>query len=281
MQRVQSSPIYKIRVLFSGAIQQIGWFIYWFGLVFALVFVGNADFSFIHFRGEIVNMPGVVLGTEETGSSEGDIEVVKTYFAFTDADGRTYEGASYATGEWLDDDSQVTIEYPKGKPQHARIQGFRSAQFGMGVVFVLIFPLTGFIMLVAGLSQGVKRFMLVGGGCVTTARLSGKEATGTTINERRVYALTFAYEVDGQSHTTVCKTHMPEHLEDDAEELLIYKESDPSFAEMFDDLPGHPSLDESGRLRPADGGTKVLGVLILPLLTMSTHLIHFLLMLGG
>ena len=268
---VYASIFYKIQTMFSGTVQQIGWVFYFVGLLFSSLFLSLSDLSFVHYWGSVTTTEGRSIGAEETNASSGDVPVMATHFTFTTPEGTTFDSVSYATGDYYEAGVTVPVEYPKGKPEYARIVAMRRGHFGAGVLFVLIFPFVGFMILIFGLNKGVKSMMLLSGGRLAHGRLVGKKPTSVYVNNQQVMALTFQYQVDGQHYSTVAKTHTPEDLQDEKEEALIYKPSDPSFSVMVDALPGRPTIDERGHIRPKN----MLGfvpVIILPGLSLLVHL---------
>src|SRR5687768_18324521 len=117
---------------------QIGWFVFGFGMIFAWVFIGNADFSFLTFRGPHAERYGRVTSVENTGASENDSPVVAHHYEFSVA-GSRYSGTSYTTGGSKSAGDQVTVEYDEDHPERSRIAGMRRGQFGPLVMLVLIF----------------------------------------------------------------------------------------------------------------------------------------------
>jgi hypothetical protein len=97
-------------------------------------------------------------------------------------------------------------------------------------------------------------------------RLVDKSPTNTTINNRRVFKLTFEFlDRDGNAHRTSIKTHHPENLEDDAEELLFYDPAHPEHACARDAMPGGVSVNADGSFRGVRPGRATMALLIPPL----------------
>jgi len=66
------------------------------------------------------------------------------------------------------------------------------------------------------------------------------------------------------------KTHEPEHLQDDAEEPLLYDPIRPSRATLLDHLPGAPRIDDMGQIQ-TQSPIRSLLVLIVPTLSIVGH----------
>ncbi|MGD8453005.1 MAG: DUF3592 domain-containing protein [Phycisphaerae bacterium] len=272
------------RVLCGGFANQFGWLFLGFGLVFVWIFVGFGDVSSIFiFRGELDTAMGHVTHGEKTSFSEGGDEnndgtpIYAIHYTFTDEDDRTYDGVSYATGRELDAGANVTIEFPAGSPETSRIRGMRRAPFGALVLITWVFPLVGAIFVVAGLRKGVRGGYLLRNGRLAHGRLLDKKTTNTRINNRMVYKLTFAFEADdGVTYEAIARSHEPEKLEDEADELLLYDPLRPEKAVLLDNLPGQPRFDEFGQIRT--GSVRAaLRVLILPAVTIIGHGLYALL----
>ena len=91
------------------------------------------------------------------------------------------------------------------------------------------------------------------------------------MNNQTVYKLTFEFRTDdGGVYEVVSKTHLPQLLEDEAEEQLVYDPRNPARAVMLDNLPGSPDIDELGQILPTSFSRGLLP-LILPGLALLIH----------
>ncbi|MGH9779701.1 MAG: DUF3592 domain-containing protein, partial [Candidatus Acidiferrales bacterium] len=146
----------RAQVLFGGVFSFIGWVFFTFGMVFAVVFGSFADLtSWYHFRHSPATASGTLLEVKETGASENNNRIYAYRYSFQ-AEGGDYEGVSYRTGRHHEAGEQVTIEYVEGNPELSRIRGMRRAEFGPWILFVMIFPLVGFIFILVSLRGGLK-----------------------------------------------------------------------------------------------------------------------------
>jgi hypothetical protein len=264
----------KWNILFGGFLNQFGWSFFGFGLIFFWVFAMNADLSFLHFTGRIVTVEGIVTMSVNTGASENDVPVFENHATFT-AESEEREVVSYSTGQAPGNGETVTIEYPAGKPQYARIKGMRRQIFGPVVLFVVIFPVIGLAFLFAGLKKSLRVIRLLQNGALATGKLISKVPTQTRINNQQVYKVTFRFkDHSGHEWDVTEKTHLPHLLEDEAEESLLYLPSDPRFATMLDALPRTPSINERGNIEALPLRTSLLPLMI-PLLTIVGHGLYF------
>lgn len=262
----------RLAALVGGATAQFGWAFFGFGMVFVWVFFPAAEWeSLVRFRGEMATVTGAVVACEETNCKENETRVYAIHYAFTAADGTERTGVSYATGSPRSRGDAVVVEHPKGDPSASRIQGLRRSTFNLWASFVAIFPLVGLAFIVVGLARGIKANRLLAHGNLARGVLRDKQPTNVTVNNRRVYRLTFAFTAeDGRTFEAVARTSETERLEDDPEERILYDPWNPRYAAMLDNLPGGPEIDEAGCFQPKNAARN-LAVLILPLMTLAGH----------
>lgn len=250
----------RLTVLFGSGFQPFGWLFFGFGMIFTLVFAGNADLSsMLTFRGALGEAEGVIVSSQKSAYSEGGAShgsgsgrrgtpIYRHDFTF-EFDGSTHPGISYSKGGMLPTGHKVQVEFPHGRPGTSRIKGMRNAPFGPWALLVLIFPLVGLALVVPGLASGWKSCRLLTHGVLAKGRLTTKRRTNIQVNKQHVYKLTFQYmDQFGQAHSVETKTHRPEKLEDDFEERLIYDPHRPAQAVMMDALPGTPRISEEEQI---------------------------------
>ena len=268
----------RAQVLFGGVFRFIGWIFFSFGMVFAVVFGSTADVtSWYHFRGPMPTARGTLLEVDETNASENDVRVYSYKYSFR-AEGADYEGVSYATGQRHEPGEPVVVEYVEGNPSVSRIRGMRRAEFGPWVLFVLIFPLVGFIFIVVALRGGLKANRLLRHGKLAWGALVSKEATNTRVNNRTVYKLTFEFQPEEGGHAlAVAHSHEPERLQDEQRERLLYDPFHPETAVLLDSLPASPAIDLTGNLQVRSPALAALTLLLpgIPLAGLAT-LVYFL-----
>ncbi len=256
-------------LIFGGALNQFGWIFFGFGMIFVWVFLPAAGLSSAFaFRGDMETAEGVVEESVRTNYSEGGSKhhhgtpVYATRYSFK-AGGRARTGVSYATGRTLAKGAKVTIEFPKGDPSVSRIQGMRTSPFGPFAAIVVLYPLIGLGLALAGFRNGFRAIRLLTWGREAEGTLVSREATNVRINKHPVYRLTFKFEgADKKTHTATAKTHRPEVLEDDARERLLYDPARPEDAVLFDALPGSPAIDPEGGLRCGSAAMSLMRLLL-------------------
>jgi hypothetical protein len=253
----------RIINVFNG-VTLFGWIFFGFGMLFFYFFGGNADISFLTFRGPHPTVPGQVTKVDDTHASEGDERVHAHSYQYSVA-GRTLSGTSYTTGPAAEVGQPVVVEYDPAEPAQSRIAGMRRAVFGPWALILGILPLVGLLIMVFAMRSGARRNRLLRDGLLAMGQLKSKEATNMKVNRRRVYALTFEFTArDGTRHTAEARSSTPESLEDEAREPLLYDPANPSVAYLLDDAPARPGFDGTGALvgRPA----AAVGALLVPAL---------------
>jgi hypothetical protein len=286
---LRSAPMsVRLAVVFGGVLQPIGWIVFGFGMIFFWVFAGNADVaSIVQFRGKLLTVQGVVTNATATLFSEGGSDdtpgtpVYQLDYEYTDGSGNVRSGQCYTVGLAYNAGAPAPVEYVAENPTLSRIVGSRKKPFGWGVMFVIIFPLMGLALAVGGLWRGLKRGALLTSGKLAYGKLTSKTPTNTKINNQTVYKLTFTFTAeDGNVYQSVCKTHVPARLEDEAEERILYHPGNPARSYPVDSLPAGITLNESDGFAPAPAGRLAWAVLP-PLVAIGGHGLYAVLAYAG
>jgi len=264
----------RTRLLFGGGTNQFGWMWLAFSMIFVWLFGLQTDFSAAVFALDTVETTrGVVTAVEPTSASVNETPVYANYYTYRiERLEAEHEGVSYTTGHEFQTGQEVTVEYLKRYPIMSRIEDTRRGEFDFWIIpFLLIFPLVGVGVVGFGLKNGIKANGLLANGKVGLGQLVSKEATNTTVNDRRVYKLTFEFTADdGQPYEVVNKTTATHLLEDDAQERLLYNPYNPRYAVMLDNLPGSPDIDELGRIQASSAVSTFL-TLLFPVLFITVN----------
>lgn len=141
------------------------------------------------------------------------------------------------------------------------------------MAWVLVFPLVGLGLAVAGWLSARRPSELLARGRVGTGRLVAKDATDARIDDHTMFVLTFELDVEGHAPVRVqVKTHRPALLEDDEREPLLYHPEDPTVATLLDALPGLPRVADDGTIAYRWHGGSVRAV-VLPLATVVVNVV--------
>jgi hypothetical protein len=262
-----------VQLLVGGPIGFIGWFFLGFGMIFVWVFAMNTDPAATWaFRGTLLSAPGMVTSADNTHFSEGeDGPTIFSYRYHFDYAGKSYEGQSYQPGAPAEAGMAVVVEFPEGRPERSRIRGMQSAPMPAFALFVILFPLIGSLFVVGRWRAGWRNVQLLKHGHLTHGKLVSQEATNTTINDQRVYKLTFEFDTDaGHSSRISVNTHETQRLLDDPLETLLYDPTRPTRGTTLDHLPGEPTIDEQGEIVIRSSRLAYL-TLVVPVLTVFGH----------
>lgn len=254
------------KLLFGGAIHQMGWAFLGLGLIFFWFLGLNSEiWSYALFVGKTERATGLVTAVHETRSSENRRRIHAVDYVYSVA-GMEHRGTSYTTSA-QGTGAVVDVEYRPGMPQISRIRGMRKYRFSPVASLCVIFPLVGLIMAVRGLRRGLRDIHVLTRGRAAMGVLVAKEPTGVEVNNQPMYALTFRFRTDdGAEHRGEVTALHTIPIEDEPEERLLYDPRHPEHIVVVDNLPGAASIDERGRL--TGGGAGAL-VLILPGLTAA------------
>lgn len=260
----------QLRLLFGGFLNQFGWAFFGFGMIFVIIFGFQSDISFLYFMGKVDQQDAFLIHVEPTNASSNNGIINAYYFRYRGTNGERLQAVSYST-EIMEDSTTVKIEYPAGKPHLARIVGMRRAQFPPITLVVLIFPLSGMVMMFFAMRRGLKSIRLLKNGVLTRGKLVAKKNTNIRVNNQPMYEYQFEFKDElGQTHVVKERSVENPELEDEALETLLYDPNNPEKGILIDNLPGAPVLDENGRIEPAPH-LAVFLVMLIPLLNIIVY----------
>lgn len=282
------STMIKLGIAMGGVLALVGWLLLGFGMIFVWTFGAQSEaFALLEFRGPVRPAQGKVLGSLQTSMSEGGSKhtpgtpIYEVSFEYTLSSGMTRQDKCYTLGSQHNLGQEVEVEFVEGPPPRARIKGTRLAPFESWILFVLIFPLAGLVMVVISYLMGFRTLGVIARGKLAMGKLVGKQRTNTRINNQYVFKLTFEFTDDkGARHHATVRTHQTASVEDQPEERLFYDPRNPQSARMVDLLPRG--------LHVADDGTVVAGrpifmlivAFIVPGLVIAVHALVGWLVLG-
>ncbi|MCB0166234.1 MAG: hypothetical protein KDI79_18535 [Anaerolineae bacterium] len=276
------SWLLRSQLLFGGFANQFGWFWLSITMVFFWIFAAMTSLNGLYFLwGATETAPGTVTQIEQTGASENDTPVYVTQYAFRVERLETeLLGRSYTTGQHFSPNQTVTVEYLRDRPEISRIQGTRFGTFSPWVFCLVgLFPAIGLAFVGFGLISGLRASHLLRHGKVAQGRLIEKTPTNTRINDQTVYKLTFAFTADdGRQYQAIARSHQPHNLEDEDQEQLLYDPHRPTRAVLLDNLPGAPSIDDSGYIF-ADP-SRFWRSLLLPTIVLVSNSLAFIFVIG-
>ena len=208
------------------------------GGLFMFIFGANSDFSSFRLGDNSPTREGQITQARSTNASSNNQIIYEYHYSFNLPNGTSQSGISYSENSNFQEGDTVQIQYVEKDPLISRIQGMRTAMFEPWVLLI-IFPFLaiGLIFIIVNTINGIKANKLLNFGKLTYGRLVSKEPTNTRINNRTVYKLTFEFKDGSQTFKAVAKSHLPEKLEDERLEKLVYDPNNPDNAVMIDSLP--------------------------------------------
>lgn len=268
-------PALRLRLCLEGVLGQVSFGLLAFGLLFAQIFGQWVDFdSFWVFRGELAQATGVVESSEYSNIDVNDQTMVRTRFQWGLEGAEPFSDVSWGTRVYTPGES-VALEVASSDPARARIAGQRSSPMPLWTVLPIApWGLVGLALSAVAIVRGLRRARLLRDGLLAEGQFERKRATNTTINNRRVIALTYTYEDEsGATQECVAKTHKPELLSEDEPEPLIYDPTRPERALLLNALQGRPTITTRGVEAGRHGS---LLFLVLPAIALLANTTAFL-----
>ena len=200
---------------------------------------------------------GKVTSKTATGWSINEREQYVFEFEFT-VDGETWDSWSYSCRSSAKTGSSVTVQYLPARVTVARIKGMSYSQLpGVVVLIGLIILSLCCIFAIRGYVKGCRWVRLMQRGEAIWLTLKSKKATNTSINDQRVYILTFEYEDStGRPQTHVVKNYKnPELGGQRKTHLALCDSAVPSRCCLVTQLPLNVTLSTPGQWDSPTGKT--------------------------
>jgi len=224
--------------------------------------------------------PGKVISKTATGGAVNEREQYVFEFEFT-VDGETWDSWSYSCRSNARTGSSVTVQYLPARLTVARIKGMSYSQLpGLVVLIGLAIFVFCCIFAIRGYLRGLRWAHLMQCGKETWLTLKSKKATGTSVNDQRVYVLTFQYEyAAGNPQTYIVKNYKnPELGEQRKTHLALCDLAVPGRCCLVTQLPLDMALSTSGQWDSPTGKTWGIIVVHLVIMVVLLAVLGFLLM---
>ncbi len=228
-----------LSVIFNNIYGYMGLAFACIGMIFAVVFTPMVDFSPLLYSGsETETVRGVITEVNHTGVSVNDDNVLEYKYRF-EYMGRSYGGVSFSTDHMYAVNQNAPVEFEPSNPSISRIKGMDLKPLPVFILFVYIFPVTGFVFLYFAFRRGIPKIHAIRCGIMTRGRFVKMTGTGGSINNQTIYDLHFSFKDRmGNEFTAIGTTHKTEPVLDEAEERIIYDPDNPSNAVVVDAMPG-------------------------------------------
>ena len=214
----------RLKILFGGSIIQVLYGVFAFLMIFVLVFVREADFSDFTLASS-VNTKGNITNITQTNSRINKRYVFAFDYTFLVND-KIYNNTSFSTDK--SKTNEIIVEYLAKNPRNSRIMGMRQKIFPIYVALIVLFPISILFILFFGLKTNLKAIWLLKNGEIGYAKVLRTETTNVRVNDRQVIRIFYEFEdKKGKKHTFSFKSHEPEKITDEAQEMLFYDANNP------------------------------------------------------
>lgn len=286
-ERPSISLVARMAVAFGHPAHLIGWLVFGASMIAWWTFGSQSEYiTIFRFLAPTETTSGKIVEITETGMSEGGSDdtpgtpIFRIRYQYFEPSGEPLLATGHMLGQKFKLSQIVQVEYLQSNPRQARVVGGRIRSFGPWAGLVGLIPIGALTTMLYGLRLGWRNAALATRGRVTLGRLVHKEPTNTTINNRRVFKLTFEFiDANDNSQRTEVRTHFPEKLEDDAEEWIIYDPSNSERAFALDAMPGGVRFDSAGNYTGVSLQRLAL-VLLLPPICLLPHVLVVIVKLG-
>lgn len=261
----------KLLLLLNNGQQHQGWIIVGVSILLCNLAFGKIDLSFFHFWGETTKTMGTVIERIDISSS-----TIETSYKFKAKDNFEYRDFSYGPLTYPSNRKDVRVEYPKGKPELARIIGQRREEHGLNVLLWYLIPSFGFFLIFAGIHKGKDNIDFLQQGTITTARYKKKTKTTKAIGDEVISVINQLYTFKAEKNIkyTITKTTPEDKMADTIEkkELIIYNPKSPSECAFLHTLPAELKMIEPKEIIATRNA--YIGAFIFPIIFGLPHLIH-------
>lgn len=259
--------IVKIQSIASTTLSQIGWGFLFVGLIFFWVFGLPAVLEeLVQFSFTTTTSQGIVKETKRTDSTINNQFIQSVNYTYL-YKGEKYEGHTYTLRNFQIGE-KVPVEHRIEYPEISRLAGYTNSKFGYPILFLLIFPLIGLILILLQARKVWNHFQLMRIGIPATAKILSKQPAGQRENGKLVYSLKLQFKdsVDIERTTSINSVFPDsEHEEDIA---IFYLEDRPEIANTTSNLPCRPLIKQDGTI---EFSKDIVIFKLVPAITIAVH----------
>jgi hypothetical protein len=225
-----------------------------FGAV-TIFLLANADIASLwRYRGELERVEARVTAVEDTGMGEGrgakrgrSRPILRFTFEFEQA-GRRHTETSYSSTQRVDPGAPVSVEFPRERPEFARIVGMRSDRFGPEALLFLIAPAIASFLLGWGLVRSSHALHLVRTGSVAQGVVQGIDRRPGR-KQRRARQVSVEFESEpGRSACVEFSTSHPARFDVGQSVYVLFDAREPARGRVVEDFSFELPLDGRGRI---------------------------------
>jgi hypothetical protein len=225
-----------------------------FGAV-TIFLLANADIASLwRYRGELERVEARVTAVEDTGMGEGrgakrgrSRPILRFTFEFEQA-GRRHTETSYSSTQRVDPGASVSVEFPRERPEFARIVGMRSDRFGPEALLFLIAPAIASFLLGWGLVRSSHALHLVRTGSVAQGAVQSVDRRPGR-KQRRARQVSVEFESEpGRSARVDFSTSHPARFDVGQSVHVLFDAREPARGRVVEDFSFELPLDGRGRI---------------------------------
>jgi len=229
----------KISVSLSNVLALIGLVFTAIGLTMTFSVLSFMDLSVNSIPDDSPIIEGELISVNPTNTTINEKLIYEYNYIFNSANGKTYSGASYLNKEQIFTDNKVQVKYNSSKPESSCIIGMETSTFPVWMLlFVIVFPIIGFLLLYFGVKKGIKNIRILQFGKIALGTYNRRETTNASVNNRPVYKFYFDFIAhDNNTYTATGETYKVHKVRDEEREPVIYNSVNPEEAVIIDTLP--------------------------------------------
>ncbi len=233
------SLLMKISVSLSNVLALIGLVFTAIGLTMTFSVLSFMDLSVNSIPDDSPIIEGELISVNPTNTTINEKLIYEYNYIFNSANGKTYSGASYLNKEQIFTDNKVQVKYNSTKPENSCIIGMETSTFPVWMLlFVIVFPIIGFLLLYFGVKKGIKNIRILQFGKIALGTYNRRETTNASVNNRPVYKFYFDFIAhDNNSYIATGETYKVHKVRDEEREPVIYNSVNPEEAVIIDTLP--------------------------------------------
>lgn len=262
--------------LMGGGKGMPGLFIIGLGVILAWYIGINSDIAAIwQFIGPKQQAIGTVTSVEKTSFSEGEFldstPIYKVTYRFEDESGTTHKRTGYDLDWRPTPGDSVTVRYPVGRPDQARVRYRRNKPFDWYVFPITLFlPTIGLYLAGSRIIEGKWMYILLRHGRATIGRVIDKKKIDA---DNTLYELRVEYtDADGQTRHATVEINKIEDITGADGFRILHHPAKPSRILILKAVLGDDPYDNTGRIRPRlMEGAKAISIPVIYLACLAVY----------
>jgi hypothetical protein len=246
----QLPKLQQLQIMMHGSFFQVGFAFFSMGLFSAIFFYTLfLKTEYLNNNGKWIDAPAVLTDIEKRSNKNSSSSFY--YYYAIEIEGKKSERSS-TTKSPINKNigDTVMVQYHSIHTNESDIIGMRADVPAFMVYIVMVFPIIGLIIFSIALLKNRKMLHLYQFGEFTWGRLLSSKETNVRINKQTQYLCEFEFVAhDSKTYKTKAKTITPHLLEDEEDELILYRRENPDYNIVYDASPAAPIILPDGSLQ--------------------------------